>query len=97
MTAAIAPLVEEAALSLDDVPVLDEPGATKAKRWMRKFACQDSRHAARRADVLLAALRGGSGWKAMEVKTVADETAPLHQTRQAPEDGQDGDRGEALH
>lgn len=75
---ALEPLIEAAAFSLEDVSVVDKPGVTTTCRWTIKLAGRDARRAARLAGVLVAAMRGGSGWKKVEVTTVAGEIAALY-------------------
>lgn len=75
---AIEQLLASANLSLDDVVVLEKPGVTAAKWWTLRFVGRDARHAARRAGLLLAALRDDSGWKKVKVKLVGGEIVPLY-------------------
>lgn len=73
--AGVETLVEAA--SLDDKLVVDKPGVMLAKSWTIRRAGRDGRHAAPIASFLLEALRDGNGWKIVEVKASARETASL--------------------
>lgn len=65
------PIVEVAKLrSCEDA----DAGETVAKRWIKG---RDQRAAARRVAILLGALRGGSGWRGVEVESASGELVPL--------------------
>lgn len=61
--ASLTPLREAANLSLDDVELKLPTGATVAKRWTLVVKGRDASTAARRAAMLVGALREGSGWR----------------------------------
>lgn len=68
LVAALAPLLEAANLTLDDVHVRPPQGMTVARRWTLEMQGRDKRTAARKAAQLLSALRVDGSWRAVQVQ-----------------------------
>lgn len=78
LDASITPLVEAANFALDDIGTQGHAGTTVAKRWAIVVLRRGQRTAARRAAMLLGALRGGNAWRKVEVESAAGERVTLY-------------------
>lgn len=78
LVAAIEPILEPAALTLDDIDVRTPLGVTVSRSWMVQVRWRDSRAAARWAAMVIGVLRDGNGWKRVGVVCASGESVPMH-------------------
>lgn len=85
LVASLIPLAEVANRSLEDIDLKIPRGVALAKIWTLVAKGWDARIVARRAAMLMEALRGGSGWRKVDVESAAGGAgAALHCAGQEP-------------